>query len=423
MSNTVPFRPQRRPDWRGRLMANNKGVPLGNLHNVLLALREAPEWAGVLAYDEFAGKVVTKKPPPWSDDGVINQWLDQHETEATAWFQRQGINAAVGVVGRAIQRAARQSPFHPVRDYLDGLTWDRTPRLDTWLTTYLGVEESEYVRAVGPRYLISAVARIFQPGCQVDHMLILEGSQGVLKSSALRVLAEPWFTDRLSTVGTKDAAMEVAGVWLIELSELDALTRAGTSAIKSFVTRRHDRLRPPYGKHVTDHPRQCLFAGTINPEGGYLKDPTGARRFWPVACGVVDLQSLERARGQIWAEAVHRFRAGAHWWLDTPELEALAAAEQAARFASDAWEDPIRVWIGDRDDVSVGEVLVGALGRPRESWSQPAQNRVAKILVHMGFQKHRSGSDGARQYRYRRDVAIRTRVEAADLVFTPRAKS
>ena len=183
------------------------------------------------------------------------------------------------------------------------------------MQTYFHVEDSEYVRAIGSRYLISAVARIYEPGCKVDHMLVLEGPQGKQKSEALRTLAinDDWFTDRLSHLASKDAVLETAGVLLVEIAEMDALTKATSSAIKSFLTRRHDRFRPPYGKHTINLPRQCVFAATINPPvGGYLKDPTGARRFWPVACrGMIDRDGLEKVRDQLWAEAVHQFKAGA----------------------------------------------------------------------------------------------------------------
>jgi predicted P-loop ATPase len=286
----------------------------------------------------------------------------------------------------------------------NALNWDRIPRLDTWLTRYLGVADSPYVRAVGSRFPISAVARVFDPGCQADHMLILEGPQGILKSSALRALAGAhWFTDRISSLGGKDSSMEVAGVWFIEMSELDALTRATNSAIKSFITQRNDRFRPPCGKHVMERPRQCVFVGTINPMGGYLRDTTGARRFWPVTCGLIDLEALVRDRDQLWAEAVVRFQAGARWWLETPELEGMAAAEQQARLAVDAWEEKVSKWLAGRGDVSVGEVLVGALGLPPESWSQSAQNRVATILKSHGFKQYRPGKTGQpRTPRYRR---------------------
>jgi predicted P-loop ATPase len=320
----------KKTDWRTGLQVNGAGKPRGNLFNVVHTLRNAEDWKEVLAYDEFAVRVVTKRPPPWADTNV-EKWADDHDTRACAWFQEHGINAVLGIVGRGIQSVAREYPFHPVRDYLHALNWDGTPRLNRWLTQYFGVETSPYVRAVGDRFLISAVARVEQPGCKADQVLILEGPQGALKSSALQALANPWFTDHLSNLGSKDAAMEVAGVWLVEVSELDALTKASNSAMKSFVSRRSDRFRPPYGKHVVDHPRQCVFAGTINPVEGYLNDLTGARRFWPVVCGDINLETLIRDRDQLWAEALVRFQAGMPWWLDTPELEALAKPEQEAR--------------------------------------------------------------------------------------------
>jgi predicted P-loop ATPase len=402
MNDVVPI--QQGQDWTHGLQLNKHGDPLGNLRNVLHVLRNAPEWHGVVAYDEFAGQTITREPPPWSDQTVAH-WADYHDNRACEWFQEQGIPVSVGVVARGIQTVAGDNLVHPVREYPNALNSDGTPRLDSWLTRYFGAEDSPYVRAVGSRFLISAVARLFQPGCQADHMLILEGPQGVLKSSAVRVLCHPWFSDRLSRLGSKDAAMEVAGVWLIEISELDTLTKSTNSAIKSFVTRRCDRFRPPYGKHVEERHR-CVFAGTINPSSGYLKDPTGARRFWPVACGIIDLDSLRRDRDQLWAEAVARFRAAAPWHLETPELEAMATAEQEARYQFDPWMEPVIAWLVGRNDVSVTEILLGAIGIPQESWSQTAQNRVADILMKIGFRRYRPGKSGhARTPRYRCEAA------------------
>jgi predicted P-loop ATPase len=322
------------------------------------------------------------------------------------WFQADaGVNPSAGDVGRAVQAAAQHNRFHPVRDYFNSLVWDRVPRLTNWLQTHFHVEDSEYVRAIGPRYLISAVARIYRPGAKVDHSLILEGPQGKQKSEALRTLAisDDWFIDRLSHVASKDAVLETVGVLIVEIAEMDALTKATSSAIKAFLTRRHDRFRPPWGKHTISLPRQCVFAGTINPTaGGYLKDPTGARRFWPVSCHcMIDLDGLKEMRGQLWAEAVHQFKAGAKWWLETPELEALATAEQAARFVVDVWQEPICEWLGERTDVSVSEVF-DALGFRPEQRTQSAQNRVVKILTRLEFSKHRSRTPDGRQNRYQR---------------------
>jgi predicted P-loop ATPase len=295
--------------------------------------------------------------------------------------------------------------------------WDGTPRLDTWLIDYFHTGDTPYVRAVGPRWLISAIARVKKPGCKADHVLVLEGPQGRQKSEALRILAlrDEWFTDRLSHVSSKDAAIEVsAGVLIIEIAEMEVLTRASSSAAKSFITRREDPFRPPYGRHLTRCKRQCVFAGTINPPvGGYLKDATGARRFWPVACGRIDLEGLKRDRDQLWAEAVHRYNASQPWWLETEELERLAAAEQQLRFKVDHWQEPIVDWLGNRGDVSVTEVLEHALGISREEWTQSAQNRVVTILTNLGFVHYRPRNRNARnldgrEYRYRREQSPKT---------------
>jgi putative DNA primase/helicase len=399
----------KQPDWRDQLILDKEDKIIANLANLTLILTEAPKWKGVLAYDEFNARVVIKGRPPWEEEASNTPWTDHHETQVRVWFQREGrISPSAGDVGRAVQAAARYNPFHPVRNHFEALVWDGVPRLESWLRTYFQVQDSEYVRAIGPRYLISAVARIYRPGCQVDHTLVLEGPQGKQKSAALRTLAikNDWFTDQLSHLASKDAAIETAGVLLVEIAEMDALIKATASAAKSYLTRRYDRFRPPYGKHPINLPRQCVFAATINPTvGGYLKDPTGSRRFWPVTCrGMIDRDGLEKGRDQLWAEAVHRFKAEAPWWLETPELEALATAEQTARFVVDAWEEPIREWLGDRNDAGcLEEVLEHALGLARKDQTQSAQKRVVAILTHLGFEKRRPRTPEGRQNRYQRD--------------------
>jgi len=403
------LRHRKEPDWTDQLILDKDGKIVANLANLILILREQPEWKGVLGYDEFNVRVaVVKAPSPLEKTAPNTPWSDHHESQVRVWFQTRGVKPTLGDVGRAVQAAARYNPFHPVRDYFESLAWDGVPRVGSWLQTYLHVGDSEYVRAIGPRFLISAVARIYEPGCKVDHVLVLEGPQGKQKSEALRTLAlkDEWFTDRLANVSGKDAMLETAGVLLVELAEMDALTRTTSSAMKAFLTRRRDRFRLPWGKHIVSQQRQCVFAATINPTvGGYLRDPTGARRFWPAACqGMIDRDGLEEVRDQLWAEAVHRFKSAAKWWLETPELEALATLEQTKRFVVDAWEQPIREWLGDRTDATVWDVLEHALGLAPEYWTQPCQKRVVAILTRMGFAQHRPRTPkGTREYRYQRD--------------------
>jgi predicted P-loop ATPase len=393
-------------DWSEDLVLDDAGGVRALLTNLISILREHPNWRGVLAYNEFNARVVIRKRLPWGDETIDATWTDHHDSLTRAWFQREDIAAQHADVGRAVQAAARANVFHPVRDFFDALVWDGTPRLDTWLSTFLHVDDTEYSRAVGPRFLISAVARVYKPGCKVDHTLVLEGSQGKQKSEVLRTLAiqDDWFTDRLSNVGSKDAALEMPGVLLVEIAELDAFTKASSSAVKGFLTRRFDRFRPPFGKYPIRLLRQCVFAGTVNPTaGGYLKDPTGARRIWPVACqGVIDREALERDRSQLWAEAVARFNAGAKWWLETPELEALATAEQALRFKEDAWKGPISKWLGKRQDASLAEVFECALKISPRDQTHSAAIRVANILTQLGFTKYRARKGNERENRYQR---------------------
>jgi predicted P-loop ATPase len=398
-------------DWTDDLKLDKDGGVRPILHNLILFLHRHPMWEGALACDEFSARVVVRKGPPFGNVAPNTPWTDHHDSLTRAWFQREDILASYGDVGRAVQAAAKMNTFNPVRDYLDALVWDGTPRIDTWLITYLHAEDTPYVRAIGPRWLISAVARIYQPGCKVDCTLVLEGRQGKQKSEFLRTLAirDDWFTDRICHVASKDAALEIQGKLIIELGELDALIKASTSASKSFLTRRIDSFRPPYGKHTISLPRQCVFAGTINPEtGGYLKDPTGARRIWPVKChGGIDREGLKRYLDQIWAETVVRYEKGYPWWLETPELEALATAEQAARFVRDPWHATVAEFIDDRKDVSIAEVMIGALHydpKAQKGWPQTAYNRVSKILTSMGFTtKSRVRKGDEREWRYRRE--------------------
>src|SRR5262249_11430857 len=193
--------------WSDELILNKHGAVVANVANLILMLREAPKWKGVLAFDEFNVRVVIRKRPPWGDEPADAPWTDRHETQARVWFQREArINPTLGDVGRAVQTAARHNSFHPVRDYFEALKgkWDGVPH-DDWLPKYFGVEDSPYVRAIGRRWLISVVARIYQHGAKVDHVLVLEGPQGKQKSEALRTLSikDEWFTDRLSHISSK----------------------------------------------------------------------------------------------------------------------------------------------------------------------------------------------------------------------------
>lgn len=388
-------------DWRTELHKTKEGkVRAGGVHNVLVALRYAPELHGMLGYNQFSEQAEIRKRTPWQ--APPGPWRDSDDVYFRDWLENRGIFAAAQTIGEAVAAYAAEHGFHPVRDYLESLQWDGTERIDSWLTSYAAVKpDSNYVRAVGKRWLISAVARVFEPGSKVDHTVIFEGPQGAGKSRLIKILGGEFYSDDIADLQTKDAAMSLKGVWIAELSELDAMTKADVTRIKSFISRATDHYRPPYGRHFVDSPRQCVFAGSIN-HANYLKDETGGRRFWPVACaGDLCLNSLEEDRDQLWAEAVVRYRAGDKWWLDDGALIKAAGDEQDARFQSDPWEPLVDTWLLSRTETTTAEVIEHALQKPVGQWTRADEIRVGAILRRLGWETSRPRSGGSRRRIYR----------------------
>lgn len=423
--------PAARPAWANRLRLDLSGTPERNEANVIIALSSDPAFAGSIAFDEFRQEVVVLQPVPWDEQDMDypRPWEDSDDIRLAEWLQHREVNVAPLVVGRSVGAVARDHRIHPVRAYLDHLQWDGTRRLETWPSRYLGAEPTDLTHAMGSLWLISAIARVYRPGVKADHMLILEGEQGARKSTALKILAgEDWFTDELPDLGSKDAAIHMQGVWIVEIAELDAIGRAEVSRIKAFLTRTTDRFRPPYGRHTVEIKRQCVFAGTVNPDT-YLRDETGNRRFWPIRCGDIDIEALRRDRDQLWAEAVARFKDGAIWWIEDKDLLKSAREEQDKRYQSDAWDGLIEHWlthevrvVGDsyssfdpprREsvprseplcDVSVGEILDGAIGSEPTRWSRIDQMRVSGYLKKNGWERYQRRDGSVREWRYRRQL-------------------
>jgi predicted P-loop ATPase len=240
-----------------------------------------------------------------------------------------------------------------------------------------------------------------QPGCKHDHLPILEAPQGRGKSKAIATLFSPWFTDDLAEFGSKDASMQVRSAWCIEVAELAAMTRGEIERVKAFVTREVDRFRPSYGRRVIEVPRQSVFIGSTNTLA-YLKDETGGRRFWPIKCGAIDAEAIKRDRDQLWAEAVTLFDANSPWWLTDAAAVRQANEQQADRYQEDPWQQPIAKYCQDRTDVAVGEILLELLGIERGRWTQADQNRIARCLIQMGWQRYQTPRP-MRAWRYRRD--------------------
>jgi predicted P-loop ATPase len=273
------------------------------------------------------------------------------------------------------------------------LTWDRQPRLNSWLHRYLGVEQSPYAAVVGRMFMKAMVARVMQPGCKVDYMLILEGGQGEGKSTVCGILAAEWFSDGMPELHSDPVrvSQHLRGKWLIEISEMHAMSKAEAAGLKAFITRTDERFTPKYGRTEVLEPRQCVFAGTTN-EAIYLRDSTGGRRFWPVTVGEINLKALRKDRDQLFAEAMHRYQAGESWWPSQKFEKTHMQSEQEARLEEDLWEEPIRRFLKHREGntPTLYDIVRDALPLETANLRGHEGKRLSAIMRKLGWESYRT---------------------------------
>jgi hypothetical protein len=392
------------------------GRSVPNLRDTLAFLRSRTEWRGVVGYCQFRHGVILRRPVHRQDGKIQNDfmerpWVDADLLDALVWCQAILAKLKDGVLQQAIELFARDNAFHPVRDYLESLAWDGVKRLDTWLAVYAGATLPEgadegrggaYLAAVGRMQLIAAVARVMEPGCKVDTIVVLEGRQGVGKSSLIRTLTPnpDWFSDNLPhDLTSKDAKQHPVGKWLLEMQEVAQFRRNEAMQLKGYLSTQRDIYRPPYGKNEVTFDRQCVFFGTTN-EDEYLHDDSGARRVLPVkVAGPVDIKGLERVRDQLWAEAVEAFRRREDWWISDASLLAVARAEQADRQASEPWDAPIAQFLRANTGrpITTAEVLEGAVRIRPDAQEKRDELRAAGAIKRAGWTKRRMSEGGDRQ--------------------------
>jgi len=375
--------PEGDPRWIDRCLLDDNANPIANLANVMIALRSAPDLKDAFAYDEMLCAPLLRfqsgetRPVTDVDVGTLQEWL-----------QTNGLpKIGKDTVHQAVDMRAHELAFHPVRDYLNALTWDGQPRLHGWLSQYLGAEKGPYTDGIGAMFMIAMVARIFKPGCKADYMMVLEGPQGARKSTACAILGGEWFSDNLPDITTgKDVFQHLPGKWLIEIAEMSAMSRAEDAALKAFISRPVERYRPSYGRKEVIQPRQCVFIGTTN-KSTYLRDETGGRRYWPVKVGKVDTDALSRDRDQLFAEAVKMYRAGAPWWPDDAFEQEHIKPQQEARFEADAWEEMISEYLTGKSRVTIGEVARDGLHIETPRIGTADQRRIAAALERLGWKR------------------------------------
>lgn len=432
----TPTQPPDGDDWQSLLEKSKDGTAASTQSNVARILRNHPDFCGMFRWNDVDNCVEVHGGPmaKASQDGLT------HLTTALHNYLQEvhRISMPFTDVGRQLIYEARLNHYDPLRDYLLGLTWDGTSRLDTWLHAYCGAEDTAYTRSIGRRWLISCAARGINPGCKVDTMLILESDkQGVGKSTLFEVLGGKWYSASAIEVQNKDSNLLVASSWIIEMAELQGFRSVDFNRMKAFLSQSFDKFRRPYGTDIETSKRRAVLGGTTN-ERVYLTDNTGNRRYWSVQVGRIDIGAVERDRDQLFAEAVHlylaadscdsctrergtgkRKRCPEHsWWLSESE-EVLAENEAANREEEVAWAFQIYEWWVDMEPtkrpsrLAVNDVSKNALDIPDERLSDRLRTQINVAMNSLKFERKRLPVAGKKHWFF---------VPTTELINTPQVK-
>ena len=329
-------------NWMANLEYDSKGSIKSTAKNIICILENDRALSGHIWHDLFSGFDLVKGGLPW--DRKATQWGNRDDANLRIYLDENYGISGKDKIKDAKDAVLTRHKLHPIRDYLNSLTWDGTPRLDTFIIDYLGVEDTTLHRAMTRKHFVAAVARVMNPGCKYDYCLIVAGAEGIGKSTLFSVMGGEWFNDSLVTMEGKSGMEQARGGWIIELSELGSIKRSDIEQVKAYISRQDDIYRPAYGTVTERHPRQCVFCGTTN-ETYFLKGCTGNRRFWVMSADAdrrkhTDVKAdLTAERDQLWAEAVERWKEGETLYLPT-DLEAEARQKQAEH--NDEADDPIK---------------------------------------------------------------------------------
>ena len=381
--------------WKEGLVKTKKGLAPRSIINFQLIMQNDAALDGVFRYDSFAKTILVAQCPPWEEPSEfkVRRLLDTDYINLTAYFERWGLSSNKSTSADLIEYAASltKNSFNPASDYFLSLEWDGVPRLDTWLEKYVSdkTQSPEYLSVIGKKFICGMAARAMHPGIKFDTMIIFEGKQYAGKSFLARILAtingEEYFLDDFKDIENKDALMKMQGKLIVEFPEISTLRKAEINDLKAFITRQTDEFRPPYGRQVMIAPRQCVFIGTVNPEGPYLKDITGNRRYWPVSCrDKICLDEIKHIVPQLHAEAAHLYNNGLALHLDEHEYN-LANIEQDLRVVEDMWIDDIEAIVGKRDMISTRE-LRESIGIDKDKSTPMTYNRIKSTMARLGFE-------------------------------------
>jgi len=399
-------------EWTRYLLEGRAKTPYGLIdnkspYNANILLKYHPETKGRFVYDEFSDRCLIVDVLPWvkGDEFRVKKIDDNDAHQAMLWLELQGVKISKGVAFDCLNSIARENRTNPAKEYFESLAWDQVPRLALWLETYLGASNQppEYLTAVGKKWLVAVAMRAYQPGAKFDHMIILEGAQGLGKSSALRELAtfgdQSFFYDGGIKFNDTDTLMKIQGKIIIEMAEMASFKKAVNEEIKAFISREVDVYRTPYARTTLERPRYFVLSGSTNEKEYLPPDESGHRRYWPVECHNINIEKLKADREQLWAEAVYLYKNGFETWVRPDEVE-MFRQQQESRVIQDAWSDLITNQVAARGDyeLTIDDVF-GWLEISNSQRDNFTRKRVKDVLQRLGMKETRD-SEGRRIWRH-----------------------
>lgn len=383
---------------------NDKGQRQKTINNTLNFFLIDDKLKNLFRFNEFTSSIEFSMSPGWDREKTAGSKPDDGDLIEIKYHLSNNHRFDIGTdkIFEAVVKASNDNRYHPIKNYLQGLVWDKTPRIDTWLIRYTGCEDNSYTRSVGQIILLAAITRIYNPGCKFDYLAILEGSQGIGKSTLLRHLGHEWFGDIniLARSNDKDCVDAMRSKWIVEVSELAFFKQAEVENIKAFLSRPVDTIRLAYDRLTKDFPRKSILIATYNPSShGYLKDATGNRRFWPIPCTNIDNDGFLAVRDQLWAEAFAVFKKGGFkLWLND-EDEKIALSYQISREVQEPWTDYIEDWLLEPQNLNKSyllakEIAKDALNIDPGRVTPMEYKRIANALRQLGWVNSSKRIDG-----------------------------
>lgn len=403
-------------NWEDDLVFGENGMVQTSLRNASMFIKNHEDYRGLFVYDEFSNRKMVVKCPPWEKNNKFNvrDLTDEDKTELAMHLEKKHLKISIQNISKILDSHIYSQKINPAKEYFKSLKWDGISRLPTWLNVYCGCinDDHEYLAAVGTKWVVAAVNRVMQPGCKFDHILILEGDPDLGKSSILRELAtihgKAYFDDgiRAKEMGSDKSIQKMRGVLIVELQEMTGFDKMDPNEAKQIISTQVDRIVEKYKNEPIDAPRKFVIAGTINPkEGGYLNDPTGNKRYWPVFCTKIETHEFKKIKEQLWAEAVHLYENGEEIFL-TGKIKEIAAEMQKKRLATHPWQPEIENICRGKDMIPMDDLWSGLLITDRTKRNKDNSAIIGDIMMNLGFRYSRKMHAGQRKLAWWRKEKI-----------------